>query len=183
MPGEGAAMVASSGMDGAGPLAVDEREELALPVIRQTVHPVPFPSVIVHIEAGLAAVAASVTIAMALISGHPLPQSGAATKDLRAGVPRALTDRFMDGLGPDLPALTQAGGCVVRRGCPPVMTRCHIAVPAGTHIAAHCPPPAYTRDHGSPSLALEAVSTTAPRYIKQVPPPLRLHWAYILSSA
>ena len=34
------------------------------------------------------------------------------------------------------------GFFVVLRGCPPVMTRRHIAVPAGTHNAVHCSPPA-----------------------------------------
>lgn len=49
------------------------------------------------------------------------------------GVPPALTDRFMAAADRAPRTDPGKGFFVVPRGCPPVMTRCHIVVPAGTY--------------------------------------------------
>jgi hypothetical protein len=52
---------------------------------------------------------------------------------MEGGVPPALTDRFMAAADRAPRTDPGRGFFVVPRGCPPVMTRCHIVVPAGTY--------------------------------------------------
>jgi len=142
MPGEPPAMVRPPSMHTTNSFSSCELEVLALPIHGKAILQVEISCLFGNGELGFAALSTKVAVPSPEILDHHLPdyhrmlsifpRSVRTYLDKRQCAP-AVTDWLTDRRTPSPHTDPGRDFSVVHRGCPPVITRCHIEVPAGTH--------------------------------------------------